>query len=33
MPGGHLDTYLAGFDLAAVDWFTQHPIQRAGVPA
>jgi len=36
MPGGHFDTYVEGFDLAAsaaVDCFTQHLIQRAGVPA
>jgi hypothetical protein len=36
MPGGHFDTSVEAFDLpasASVDWFTQHLIQRAGVPA
>lgn len=36
MPGGHFDAYVDGFDVAAaaaVQWFTQHLIERSGVPA
>jgi uncharacterized protein len=36
LPGGHFDAYVDGFELAsaaAVDWFTQHLLERAAVPA
>jgi hypothetical protein len=36
LPGGHFDAYVDGFDVAgpaAVDWFTQHLLQRKGVTA
>jgi uncharacterized protein len=36
MPGGHFDTYVDGFDIAsgaAVDWFVQHLLAQATVPA
>jgi dienelactone hydrolase len=36
MPGGHFDAYADGFGLAtaaAVQWFTQHLIERSRVPA
>jgi fermentation-respiration switch protein FrsA (DUF1100 family) len=36
LPGGHFDAYVDGFDHAApaaVEWFTQHLLQRQGVPA
>jgi uncharacterized protein len=36
LPGGHFDAYIDGFDVAAasaVQWFTQHLIERSGVPA
>ena len=36
MPGGHFDAYADGFDLAAtaaVQWFTQHLIERGRTPA
>ncbi|HEY1518699.1 MAG TPA: alpha/beta hydrolase [Solirubrobacteraceae bacterium] len=36
LPGGHFDAYIDGFDVAsgaAVDWFTQHLLERAPVPA
>ena len=36
LPGGHFDAYVDGFELAsgaAVDWFTQHLLEHAPVPA
>jgi fermentation-respiration switch protein FrsA (DUF1100 family) len=36
LPGGHFDAYVDGFDVAsgaAVDWFSQHLLSRAAVPA
>jgi fermentation-respiration switch protein FrsA (DUF1100 family) len=33
LPGGHFDAYVAGFDAAsgaAIDWFTEHLLERAG---
>jgi uncharacterized protein len=35
LSGGHFDAYVDGFDVAgpaAVEWFTQHLVQRQGVP-
>jgi uncharacterized protein len=36
LPGGHFDAYVDGFDVAgpaAVQWFTEHLLDRTGVPA
>ena len=36
LPGGHFDAYVDGFDVssaAAVDWFTQHLIERSRTAA
>ena len=36
LPGGHFDAYVDGFDAAApaaVQWFTEHLLDRTGVPA
>jgi len=36
LPGGHFDAYGDGFDVAAtaaIQWFTQHLIERSQVPA
>ena len=36
LPGGHFDAYVDGFDVAApaaVQWFSEHLLDRAEVPA